>query len=670
MSLFRRFAARGSTDSVAAVPSDGSVAPHLHVCAHTDDDLYFMSPDLLHTVRAGIPVVSVYLTTGEADGLNYAMDDPARKTATPDYAGYTAARQHGIRAAYAAMATGDRRAEWVRSTLPVRDGGTAEVSTLALPGRGPITLVFLNLRTCVALPDQRLLHLWSEKITELGALSPSGSPLPAELRPLTRDGLIGTLADLLGTYAPAVVRVMNPDPARASYDKATDSVSYCDNSDHTAAAFFALAALRRYENESPAHRPAVESYSGYCNKLLPNNLSADALAEKFRYLAVYGGEDGHACREEPGACGDRPLGNRAYNRYYGQSTTHRWSPGTDWLHLRGDGRLAAFGVLGGRPVTWTQNAPGGTEWDGPQPLGTWPVEDVEGRCLPRIEVVRDGKGLLHAFALRAALGPSGDDHRREVVHAQQSRKDGEFGGWENLGSPHEAHNADRRRALGMPVAVVTSSGRPMVVVRNFGTGLSARNASADGWGGWRDLAGGSLDGAAAITLRRGVTEVYATTGTSMLRWHQARPGAPLTRDYGTQLHRPAARVALLEQTDGRLVMVSRQPNTGWLLATRQHEAGGTWNTQPELLDTTPGFGPVAAAVHPGKGSVVLVQRRDDGTLTYSQQPLDGGEFGGKWVPFGSGPVMHQPAVAFDAQGRATVAVLDAQARLRSYVLGI
>ncbi|MER0443718.1 PIG-L family deacetylase [Streptomyces sp. Edi4] len=662
MRFFRR-ATAPSQLSASLRPPAGQAAPHLQICAHTDDDLYFMTPDLLQSVRAGIPVVSVYLTTGEADGLNLASDDPARKTATPDYAGYTAARQHGIRAAYAAMVTGSRRAEWVRESLTVSEGAVAEINTL---DEGRVTLIFLNLRTCVAMPDQKVLNLWSNKISELGTLRPSGSPIPARSdgRTLTRDGVITTLADLLTAYRPAVVRVMNPDPDRTRYDSSNDTVTYCDNSDHTAAALFAMAALRVHEERDREHWPVVESYSGYCNKLQPDNLSPAAAAEKFHYLAIYGGEDGHDCRKGPGECGDRPLGNRAFNRYYGQSTTHRWRGSTTWLQARGDGRLTAFAVLGGRPVMWTQDAPGSESWSGPEALGQWPAKD-DARCLPRLDAVRDAQGRIHVFAVRSVIAPDPEDHRREVMHLQQSAPDDGFGTWQSLGSPHDQHNAIRRRALGMPTALVTASGHPQIVLRNFGTGLSSRTATDDGWGPWTDLHGGTLEGASAITQRNGHTEIYATTKTSMLRWHQPRPQGPLVRDYATQLARPAGTTTLVEGTDGRLIMFSRQPGTGWLIAHRQLEPGGTWNTQPELVDTTPGYGSVSATVLPGDTAVALVQRRDDGTLAISRQPLDGTPFSTEWAPCGNAPFAHTHSAALDAEARLVISTvgLDAQLHL-------
>ncbi|MFD0383022.1 PIG-L family deacetylase [Streptomyces stramineus] len=54
----------------------------LQVMAHPDDDLYFMNPDAEHIVRAGVPVVSVYVTAGEAVGQNWVEGMPPRASPT------------------------------------------------------------------------------------------------------------------------------------------------------------------------------------------------------------------------------------------------------------------------------------------------------------------------------------------------------------------------------------------------------------------------------------------------------------------------------------------------------------------------------------------------------------------------------------------------------------
>ncbi|MFG2146153.1 PIG-L family deacetylase [Streptomyces sp. NPDC048696] len=664
MRLLKRF----TTPSLPQPRQPETAAPHLQICAHTDDDLYFMTPDLLQSLQSGVDVVSVYLTTGEADGINLPTDDPGRKTAVADFAGYTAARQHGIRAAYAAMVTGNRRAEWQRSTMKVHDGVSVEISTL---GDGRVTLIFLNLRTGHGTNGESILGLWRGLNARLDTLRPTGSPIPAKSdgRAMTRDGVIDTLTDVLRTYAPSVVRVMNPDPERTGVNKETGAITYADNSDHTAAAFFALAALEAYEKTKPVCPPAVESYLGYCNKLRPNNLSAQEAARKFSYLAVYGGEDGHECREAPGMCGDRVLGNRSYNRFYGQSTSYRWQPSTSWLQQRSDGRLTAFAVLGGRPVMWTQDRPGGTTWSGPEPLGQWPRG--EGRCLARLDAVRDAGGRIHVIAVRATVGATPEQHQRDLLHVVQDSVTGEFGTWTDLKSPYgtSAEHEPRRRALGMPVVAATDKGI-QVVIRNFGTGLSSRVYTPSGWEPWGDLQGGALEGAAAVTRGDGAVELYATSrmiGMGMLRWYQQTPSGPFQRDYGTQLARPAAPVTLMEQSDGRLMMVSRQPGTGWVLVNRQREAGGSWDTQPEIADTTPGFGPLAHVRLPG-GEAALIQRTDDSGLSLSLQPLDGSPVRQRWIPLGGGPLVHAPSAALDAEGRVVVAILDTQARLSTLTL--
>ncbi|MFF7755784.1 hypothetical protein ACFZCP_42780 [Streptomyces sp. NPDC007971] len=665
MRLFNRLSAAG----LPRQSKSTALAPHVQICAHTDDDLYFMTPDLWESVDSGIPQVSVYLTTGEADGVNLPMDDAARRTAAPDFPGYTAARQHGIRAAYAFMVTGSRRAPWVRSTVKLR-GVTAEVNSL---DDGRITLVFLNLRTGQGAQGTNLLGLWQQSGRTLATLRPAASPIPSTCdgQLLTRDDVTGVLTDILQRYAPALVRIMNPDPQWTAVDKKTGGITYCDNSDHTAAALFAMAALEKYERTGRQRPAAVESYTGYCNKLRPRSLSPQQAARKFSYLAVYGGEDGHACEQPPGLCGDRPLGNRAYNRFYGQSTNYRWQSSTNWLQALPDGRLAAFAVLGGRPVMWTQDRPGGDRWSGPAPLGRLPHGG--GRFLARLDTTRDAGGRLHIVAVRAEVGAAPEQQQRNLMHLTQDPVTGEFGAWTDLRSPYNtsAEHEARRRALGMPVVVASGSGI-QVVVRNFGTGLSSRSLTEDGWQPWGDLKGGVLEGTAALATSRGTVEIYApssTSGMGILRWHQTTPDGAFARDYGTQLAQPAAPVTLVEQTDGRLLMFSRQPETGWLLAHRQHRPDGTWNTQPEIACTTPGFGPLAHAVLP-TGEAALIQRTDEQGLSLCIQPLDGSPVRPEWTSLGSGPFVHTPAAALDHQGRLVIACIDAQACLNTLTLGL
>lgn len=117
----------------------------LQIVAHPDDDLFFMNPDLSRSISTGIKVTTVYLTSGESDGRNEAHSPHLEDAAGPaDRAAYAEARQNGIRAAYAQMATGDRAGAWQRTSVPTAGGGSAEVDVLV--ARPQVNLVWMELR--------------------------------------------------------------------------------------------------------------------------------------------------------------------------------------------------------------------------------------------------------------------------------------------------------------------------------------------------------------------------------------------------------------------------------------------------------------------------------------------------------------------------------------------
>ena len=96
----------------------------LNFVAHQDDDLLILSPDLLHAIRAGGNVRTVYLTAGDA-GL---------------HASYWQDRESGARAAYAEMAGAAN--SWTQS-----DAGVAghPIPVFTLTGQRNVSLVFLRL---------------------------------------------------------------------------------------------------------------------------------------------------------------------------------------------------------------------------------------------------------------------------------------------------------------------------------------------------------------------------------------------------------------------------------------------------------------------------------------------------------------------------------------------
>ncbi|MFD0597929.1 PIG-L family deacetylase [Catellatospora coxensis] len=214
-------------------------AAFLNICAHPDDDLYFLNPDVMQALDGGNAVTSVYLTAGEANGVNAQLGEGRKPK--PDFEGYAAARQYGIRAAYAAMATGNPDSAWRRE---VRHVGDAVYETATLAAAPHVTLAFLNLRAPVDGPGaNRLEWLWDGRRDAQPYLRPTDSPLPAAGR-LTRDEVFAILASLLDTAEPTVVRTLDPAPEHLKYSE--DDVEYSDHTDHLYAAWFAVEAVRRH----------------------------------------------------------------------------------------------------------------------------------------------------------------------------------------------------------------------------------------------------------------------------------------------------------------------------------------------------------------------------------------------------------------------------------------
>ncbi|CAM5411045.1 hypothetical protein SVIOM342S_10412 [Streptomyces violaceorubidus] len=91
--------------------------------AHPDDDLFFLNPEIKKTIRAGCPVVTVYLTAGDAGKTNRAKALE-----------YVDRREYGVRAAYAEMAKAANR--WEQTDVRadgVRSGPTCLRTRLETP---------------------------------------------------------------------------------------------------------------------------------------------------------------------------------------------------------------------------------------------------------------------------------------------------------------------------------------------------------------------------------------------------------------------------------------------------------------------------------------------------------------------------------------------------------
>ena len=244
----------------------------VNVVAHQDDDLLFLSPDLLQDVRAGACVTTIYLTAGDAGR-------------GPDY---WAAREAGERAAYAKMYGAAN--EWRNDPLLV-NGHVLRSSTLA--ARASIRLVFLRL------PDGNidgrgfgrggLQQLWSGTASSLASVDSANF--------YSRDDLMLTLRALLESASPQVVRAMDFRPAPYGFGSG-------DHSDHVATAYLTKAALG-------GENPALKGYLGYLGVVAGSgNVKHPLLHAKTDAFMTYAKHDSAIRCESFGRCGNDKTDGR------------------------------------------------------------------------------------------------------------------------------------------------------------------------------------------------------------------------------------------------------------------------------------------------------------------------------------------------------------------------
>ncbi|MEV7903162.1 PIG-L family deacetylase [Streptomyces anulatus] len=625
--------------------ASGRRARLMQVLAHPDDDLYLMNPDTREALDAGTPVVCVYLSAGDADGLNKVPGAPRPK---PDHAAYSSARQQGLRQAYAELLGLDRFTPWKRSVLTLRGGHRAERDVLA-HGDRRVELVFLNTAMHTGRGRLGLPGLWEDRRLVLRTVVADGSPLQ-KAGSYTYESLIDVLVGLLERYRPTLVHTLDPDPDlrdSSAYERLRDSEQrgYSDHADHTPAGCFAWAALIRWVAAAtgrgePVPGFVVTAFRGYYNHHWPKNLPPRVLERKAAHLVPYGGAPDWECGN-PSGCGDyniggdRPLASR---KGWVRSTHHRYPGPRAQVASGADGRLTVYGVLGLRAVRWRESAPGSGTLDVPDDLGGGPLAPVLGSA-----ATADGRHLL--FGLRfAELSGHGSDNEREIVLLEQGSPGGPFRAWRGLGNP--AAHSDHGRRVGTPVAVTAPDGRVHLFVRNAEKGLSTRvrDAGTGRWSGWRDLGGGEVqDGLTAVVDTAGRVHVYAAGHHAVHHWTQDAPGSDVTaRTQLTGAPVPAHAPGALPAPDGSVELYYRPAARERLAAVR---------TGPGPAPRFGGYGPVTAAASPG-GPVLLGRsaegriqlRTAEGTAVRSRGPfaLDGvalhlGAVGGRPVVVGFGP---------------------------------
>ncbi|AQA13377.1 PIG-L family deacetylase [Streptomyces malaysiensis] len=531
----------------------------LQVMAHPDDDLYFMNPDAEQVLRSGVPVVCVYVTAGEARGINHQAGTPIPPA---DKAAYSASRHQGLRQAYAQMLGLNQFAPWERSVLRLPGGVTAETNTLANGGRG-VRLIFLNI-AMLSDGGVRLPALWNAPGAVTHTLPAAGSPVthPSSYGHQT---LVDVLAEITDRYRPTLIHTLDPDPDFQVHDalhpRDNDQPGCSDHRDHTPVALFTWKAIAQWvaastQRDQHAPRFTTTAFRGYYNQRWPHNLPPALLAQKARAIKSYGGAPDWDCGNAAG-CGDysqggvRPLRNR---KGWIRSTHYRYPTALPTPTVDAQGRLVAYGVLGTQAVRWRETAPGSGRFGAPLGLGGGPLA-------PALAAVRDSAGRQTLFALRfAALGGRGAAGLREIVALEQRRPDGPFRPWTGLGTPET--DTEHGRRVGCPAAVATPDGRVHLFVRTADKGLATRVRDASGrWGPWQRLGGGEIqDGLTALLDAEGRVHVLAPGRDTVHHWAQEWDGGPVTPRPPSGLPRPGGdQLGAAVAPDGTLTLVYRAP---------------------------------------------------------------------------------------------------------------
>ena len=569
----------------------------MQVLAHPDDDLFFMNPDTVGTLDAGVPVVSVYVTGGGSFGVNQIPGRPAPKANIP---AYVSSRQQGLRQGYARMLGLGAFTPWTRTALPLPGGGHAEVDSLEHRGRSA-HLVFLdiNMHNRSAHGYAGLTTLWSRPGTVVRTVPLGDSPVHGS-RAYTAQQLTDTLEFLFRTYRPTVIRTLDPDPDEQVHDKHhprdSDQPGYSDHPDHTATALFTWAAMAQWvrsstEREGQAPAFVTDTYRGYYNQRWPYNLPPAVVDLKAAYLNAYGGNPDWACGNAAG-CGDYGIGEgRTLTSKKGwvRSTQPRYPTAGPLAAAGRDGRLVVHSVLGTRCVRWIEAEPGSGRWGDPEDLGGGPLA-------PALSAVATSDGGSLVFALRfTGLDGTTAGNTREIVVLEEpsvSANSPASLAWMSLGNPES--EPVRGRRVGPPTAIAGKDGRVHLFVRNASKGLSTRVRDASGnWSDWQMLGGGPVqEGLTAALDQYGCVHVFAAGFSSVHHWVQNSPAGDvqarpmwLAAPPGDAPHAVAAR-------DGSLLLAYHMPHSAALVV--EQLSGATtarWNAVYRLPDA--GFGAVS-----------------------------------------------------------------------------
>ena len=222
----------------------------LNIVAHEDDDLLFLSPDLLHAIQLGRAVRTIFLTAGDSGA---ATD-------------YWQSREFGVQAAYAQMCGVAN--SWTQADAGITD---CSIPIFTLTKHPSVSLAFIRL------PDgningsgfssthyQSLQQLWMDSISTIDTLNGSSS--------YSKATLISTLTSLMLSFQPDQINTQNY----------TGTYGDGDHSDHHSVAYFVHAATQQYTSPH-----SLSGYENYTTSFRRANITGTDLTAKQNAFYAY-----------------------------------------------------------------------------------------------------------------------------------------------------------------------------------------------------------------------------------------------------------------------------------------------------------------------------------------------------------------------------------------------
>ena len=688
---------------IAGVQSVDKVAPtaveaaslsdlvYMQIVAHQDDDFLFMNPDVANQLAAAVSTVTVYVTAGQTCGATVVGMPCTLAAPILTREQFAAARQNGIRAAYAQMAQVANT--WTRTLIQPDDIHTVELYTLVAAPR--VRLLFMNLPDGgdpLAPHTNALSNMFQDSTYQTDTIVPlcdaytrtvipscddqTNQP-PVPLQYYNRGAIVSVISALVRKYQPIEIRTLDPQPFQKLTADATGFEVSFDNLDHTATARFVDEVLASYHGPKGSGRFTVNYYKGYSFADYPANLGQADLNRKLATASTYLPYDPNYTLNQAG-----------YDKWY-PHVWERYAGSTTWLERASDGRLVAASVEDRRVKIWYENTPGGS-WSGP--IAIWSGSPIA----PHLTLLKRPNGLLQIFALRLPLQleqwfPAPSAPPQDVITAVQVPGQNHpirFGPWHSVGSP------DAGQFVGAQTAAVDGNGRTFVFAKDSQGLVSYAFSEGEKWSAWDSTSFATqvqafvgsvpvsqdiVDGIAAITRDDGLIEVFATMRTGFdgspgALWHFVQnPNATtfsydpaFSSDPAFALERAASAPTVTKNQNGQVEIFYREAadattgNPGGRVLTVYQSNGLIYG--PTVLYGDAGAGPVAAIRRESTGEIMLFERNFWGGISETNQTAPNGNFFLQWQILGNA-VNEYPAAATDNFGRAVLVVKGIDGKL-------